>query len=211
MNSHPASSPSEHPLHPQMGERCILGSDVDECEAACRHCGPPPFCLRGHSAPLLLPGSEKPHTRKQLQCIQNTLNQTVMFHNKEPGPNKRLIFFYFVVYLRVQSAQIVLADVRGMFTDGAFCSLQCPTQLTTNALKPLQQFHQDIALLQSVCDAEHNTHELSKERQLIVINDERSETFDTVQLQLLPLPPRHPSTLCFESHPEFLIVKMHLV
>lgn len=72
----------------------------------------------------------------------------------------------------MQSAEVVFPDVRGLFTDGAFCSLQCPTQLTTNALKPLQQFHEDVTLLQSVCDPEHNTHKLSKELELIVRNHE---------------------------------------
>lgn len=44
-----------------------------------------------------------------------------------------------VVYLSLQSVQVVSPHVGSLFTDGTLCSLQCPTQLTTNALKPLQQ------------------------------------------------------------------------
>ena len=70
--------------------------------------------------------------------------------------------FNFTVYLRVQPVQVFSPHVRGLLADGALGFLQPLTQLTSNAMKPLQPLCEDATLLQPVCD--HNVQHTKSKR-----------------------------------------------
>lgn len=84
--------------------------------------------------------------------IHEHRHKKIQHLHRDKGMISYLLHVSCVLYLSVESLQVVFAHVGGLFTDGAFCSLQSPSQFTTNRLKPLEQLSEDTTLLQSVCD-----------------------------------------------------------